>query len=37
MFLKNGTILFDGTKEELLTTNEPELKFFLGDWSKEKF
>jgi phospholipid/cholesterol/gamma-HCH transport system ATP-binding protein len=37
MFLKNGTILFDGTKEELLTTNVPELKFFLGDWSKDTF
>jgi phospholipid/cholesterol/gamma-HCH transport system ATP-binding protein len=37
MFLKNGNILFDGTKEELLTTNVPELKLFLGDWSKETF
>jgi phospholipid/cholesterol/gamma-HCH transport system ATP-binding protein len=37
MFLKNGIILFDGTKDELLTTNSPELKYFLGDWSKEKF
>lgn len=36
MFLKNGNILFDGTKEELLTTNDHELKYFLGDWSKEK-
>lgn len=37
MFLQNGKILFDGTKEELLTTNVPELKFFLGDWSEEKY
>jgi phospholipid/cholesterol/gamma-HCH transport system ATP-binding protein len=37
LFLKNGIMLFDGTKEELLTTKVPELKNFLGDWSEEKF
>ena len=36
MFLNKGTILFDGTKDELLHTKVPELKFFLGDWSEEK-
>jgi phospholipid/cholesterol/gamma-HCH transport system ATP-binding protein len=35
MFLKKGHILFDGTKEELLHTDVPELKIFLGDWSEE--
>lgn len=35
MFLKKGTILFDGTKEELLHTEVPELKIFLGDWNEE--
>jgi len=34
MFLKMGTIIFDGTKDELLHTNISELKTFLGDWSE---
>ncbi len=35
MFLKKGTILFDGSKEELLHTELLELKIFLGDWNEE--
>ena len=35
MFLKGGTILFDGTKAEMLHTDLPELKHFLGDWREE--
>jgi len=36
MFLKSGSILFDGNQEELLHTDLMELKSFLGDW-KEGF
>lgn len=36
MFLKSGSILFDGNREELLHTELNELKTFLGDW-KEGF
>ena len=32
LFLKNGQILFDGTKEQLLSTEIPDLRLFLGDW-----
>lgn len=36
MFLKDGSFLFDGTKDEMLRTDVPELKFFIGDWNEEK-
>lgn len=36
MFLKSGSILFDGNREELLHTELNELETFLGDW-KEGF
>jgi phospholipid/cholesterol/gamma-HCH transport system ATP-binding protein len=36
MFLKNGSFFFDGTRDEILHTDVPELKIFLGDWNEEK-
>lgn len=35
MFLKNGKVLFDGNKEQMLHTDQPELHKFLGDWKEE--
>lgn len=35
MFLKGGSILFDGNKEQLLNTELNELRLFLGDWDRE--
>jgi phospholipid/cholesterol/gamma-HCH transport system ATP-binding protein len=35
MFLKNGKILFDGTKEEMLHSDLSDLNIFLGDWKEE--
>lgn len=32
MFLKNGSILFDGTKEQMLNADIPELRLFLSYW-----
>jgi phospholipid/cholesterol/gamma-HCH transport system ATP-binding protein len=34
MFLKNGFIIFDGNRTELLQTNLQELKLFLGDFNE---
>ncbi|HEX3018670.1 MAG TPA: ATP-binding cassette domain-containing protein [Chitinispirillaceae bacterium] len=35
MFLKGGSILFDGNKEDFLRTDLKELRTFLGDWNEE--
>jgi phospholipid/cholesterol/gamma-HCH transport system ATP-binding protein len=35
MFLKNGKIMFDGTKEEMFHSNLSDLNNFLGDWNEE--
>lgn len=35
MFLKGGSILFDGNKEQLLHTEVKELREFLSDWNEE--
>ena len=35
MFLKGGSILFDGNKEQFLNSDLKELRSFLGDWNEE--
>ena len=32
MFLKNSSILFDGTKEQMLNADIPDLRLFLSYW-----
>jgi ABC-type polar amino acid transport system ATPase subunit len=35
MFLKGGSILFDGNKQQFLHSDLKELRTFLGDWNEE--
>lgn len=35
MFLKGGSILFDGNKHQFLNSDLKELRTFLGDWNEE--
>ena len=32
MFLKNSSVLFDGTKEQMLNADIPDLRLFLSYW-----
>jgi phospholipid/cholesterol/gamma-HCH transport system ATP-binding protein len=34
MFLQNGQIIFDGNREQLISSNDPAVELFLEDWKK---